>query len=232
VAPTSALTINAFAPIATLYDLAIGVFKMREQQQARGERLNTYELAFPSNLGAPEVLRWIESITGTLHNTGARKSEVATIALELVATARGFAHRLRVPVERAGYIIGQLRTHVPGIHADITHETLADVWTLTREFGMRNANMPLNISSPEAVTASILSSLQALSEDEIVVIQSLILPMRRQAPPSPDKSVQSTVFSVRGVFTGDTAAGGAEISSFGVLITRGGDLVVGCGMAS
>lgn len=186
---------------------------MREQRQARGERLSTYELSFPSYLGTPEVLRWVESITGAIYNTGVRKAEVATIALELVATARGFVHRLRVPVERAGYIIGQLRTHVPGIHADITHEALSDAWTLTREYGMKNANMPLNISDPEAVTASILSSLQALSEGETIVIQSLIIPMRRQAPPSSDKSVQSTVFSVRGVFIGDTVAGGTEVEA-------------------
>jgi uncharacterized protein DUF87 len=209
----SVFTINVFAPIAALYDLAIGLFKMREQQKAWGERLSTYELAFPSNLDAPEVLRWIESVTGAIHNKGVRKSEVATIALELVATARGFAHRLRVPVERAGYIIGQLRTHVPGIHADITHETLDDTWTLTREFGMTNANMPLNISSPEAVAASILSSLQALSEDETIVMQSLIMPMPRRTPPAADKAVQSTVFSVRGVLTGNTLAGGSEIEA-------------------
>ncbi len=186
---------------------------MREQQRAWGERLNTYELAFPSNLGAPEVLRWIESITGAIHNNGVRKAEVATIALELVATARGFAHRLRMPVERAAYIIGQLRTHVPGIHADITHELLDDAWTLTRELGMKNANMPLNISNPEAVTASILSSLQALSEDETIVIQTLIVPMPRRNPPATEKPVQSTMFSLRGVFTGNTLAGGTEIEA-------------------
>lgn len=206
-------TIFVSVPIAALTaTTAIGLLKMRELQ-ARDQRLSTYELSFPSNLGSPEVLRWIDSITGAIHNTSSRTHDVATIGLELVATARGFVHRLRVPVERATYIIGQLRTHVPGIHASITHETLSPTWTLAHEFGMRNANFPLRITSPEAVTAQILASLQALAEDETIVIQSLMTPMAPQAIPSGDRPVKSTRFSVKGVFLGETTAHADEVEA-------------------
>ncbi|MFF5004760.1 type IV secretory system conjugative DNA transfer family protein [Streptomyces phaeochromogenes] len=138
---------------------------------------------------------------------------MATIALELVATARGFIHRLRVPVERAEYIISQLRTHVPGIHASITRERLDEQWTLAYEFGMTNANFPLRVTSPEAVTAQILASAQALSDGETIVMQALVIPMPPQTIPSTDRPVQSTKFSVRGVVLGDLSAGTVEIEA-------------------
>lgn len=163
---------------------------MRLKDQAlRDSDRKTYTLTFPSTLDAPRVLAWLRSISGTLKSGPSRLMGVPTIAFELWATDRGITHRLKVPWQHADYVIGQLRSLVPGIRVTPDEEIPHAIWTTAVEVGMSNPSRNLRITTPEDVSASLLASVQALKPGETVIMQWIVTPAVPERPPiSPSKS--------------------------------------------
>jgi hypothetical protein len=147
-----------------------------------------YALRFPSELNADQVTIWLHSLSGLLPGRVGRLWGAPTVVLELRASAEhGFQYRLVVPRPRADYIVGQLRTAVPGVRVapEKTDERASALaWTRVVELGMHRLNRTLRVD-PAPLAGSVLASLQgfALHQGEAVLVQWVIRPAVPQRPP-------------------------------------------------
>lgn len=117
-----------------------------------------YVLRFPAELAADQALAWLHALSGLLPGHLGRFFGVPTVVFELRASAaRGFEYRLLVPRSRADYVVGQLRTAVPGIRvtpekdALFTNSTVnstSDAITSTMKTAVKEANAEITGCSP------------------------------------------------------------------------------------
>ncbi|WP_405954307.1 type IV secretory system conjugative DNA transfer family protein [Streptomyces phaeochromogenes] len=144
----------------------------------------TYRLHFPSDLEADQVATWLTAVSGTLTTGLQRFVTVSSLVFEVEATAAGIQYRLVVPEGTADFLTGQLRVLVPGSTAepagmdDPLHQ-----WTAAVELGQTNPRRSLGTVNPEAISASLLASLQGLGRGEALLLQWVVSPALRQRPP-------------------------------------------------
>jgi hypothetical protein len=146
----------------------------------------SYTLRFPSDVNVEQVQTWLHALSGLLPGRLGRLWGSPTVALELWASAEhGFRYRLIVPRTSAGFVVGQLRTAVPGMRVTPSEEWAAHSWTRMAELGMRKAQRSLRVE-PVALAGSLLASVQgfALRRHEAVVMQWIIRPAVPQRPPA------------------------------------------------
>jgi hypothetical protein len=157
-----------------------GVFVVKfSDQHSRDRNRKTYKLAFPSDLDGERVAAWIRSLSGTLASKG-NLGGVPTIAFEVWASQRGIEHRIKVPWTHADYVVGQLRSLVPGIRVSPEDEWPSRTnWTRAVEVGLSNSSRQLRIYSSADLSASILAAMQALEANETLMVQWVVTP----APP-------------------------------------------------
>ena len=145
-------------------------------QKQRDHNRRTYILSFPNELAAESVTAWIRAISGTLRYGSSRLVGVPTVGFELLATSDGLKHRLMVPWQHADYVISQLRSLVPGIRVTPEENFERPKWTHAVEVGLTHSSRQLRIYSASDMAASLLASVQALAEDEVVLVQWVITP--------------------------------------------------------
>lgn len=157
-------------------------------QQGRDKDRKSYRLAFPSDLDADRVVAWVRSISGTLHAGNLRFTGTPTIAFETWSSNKGITHRIRVPWQHADYIIAQLRSLVPGIRVMPDDDFPKTDWTRAVEVGMTSKSRQLRIVSLADMSASLLASVGALDNGEIVIVQWVVTPAVPTHPPLPDEA--------------------------------------------
>lgn len=173
---------GAFLSLLFLIYVVVGallVVKQNDQTQ-RDKQRRTYRLAFPGELNEAMVTAWIRAISGTLRYGPTRLLGVPTVSFELWATSEGLRHVLKVPWQHADYVVGQLRSLVPGIRVTPEDDRLWRTWTRTVEVGLTHTSRTLRIMSAPDVSASLLASVQALEGPETVLMQWIVTP----APPT------------------------------------------------
>ncbi len=202
--PALLLPLLVLAPV-----LGVGFVKTLDQR-ARDKQLKTYNVSFPDNLETAEVLNWITAITGTLRAGSVRLVGVPTIVFEVLATERGITHRLRVPGKDAAFIVSQLRQAIRGTVVTPVSKELPEGWSAALELGETNPHRSLRITSPEALSASLLASMQPLDTDEALLMQWVISPKVPERPPAADKYNRTYSTSAR-VMLGITTADRDEV---------------------
>jgi hypothetical protein len=141
----------------------------------------SYTLRFPSELEAEHVMAWLHSLSGLLPGGLGRLGGAPPVVLEVRASAeQGFAYWLSVPGSRAEYVVGQLRTALPGVRVapdDRAKDASGQPWTRVVELGMRKLDRSLRVE-PVSLVGSMLASLQgfALHRSEMVLVQWIIRP--------------------------------------------------------
>lgn len=169
----------------------------RSDQQWRDRNRKTYSLSFPADLPAEQVTAWLHSISGTLRTGPLRLTGVPTFAFEVYATSRGLSHKMKVPWQQADYIIAQLRALVPGVRVTPEPWSPPPTWTRAVELGESDPRRTLRITSPAALSASLLASMQALGDDEAVLLQWVVTAAIPERPPAREREQQpSTVLTV------------------------------------
>lgn len=141
-----------------------------------------YQLTFPADLDARQVMAWLHTVVGTLQARSAGLFTLPTIVLEVVASERGLQHQLRVPPRCADDFVRPLRALVPGITVTPSSSLVDRSWVEAVELGTRSPAGRLNALSSEHLTAGLLSSLQGLGRGEGVVLQWVLAPARGQNP--------------------------------------------------
>lgn len=199
------MVVLALLVLAILGPSTVGVFVVKMLDQKRRDRdRRTYRLYFPNELDESAITAWIRSISGTLRISSAKVTGVPSIAFELWATNEGLIHRLKVPWQQSDFVLAQLRSQMPGIQAVPEEDWPEHDWTRAVEVGLTNSSRPLRIFSAADVSTSILASVQALEQDEAVVMQWVITPaLPRHLPVY--KEAKSDVFTYRHLLHGSVA---------------------------
>ncbi|WOI86006.1 type IV secretory system conjugative DNA transfer family protein [Rhodococcus qingshengii] len=189
------------------------VFKMKLGNQRQHDvNRQVYELSFPVDLDEARVIAWLRSIGGNLGNGLARLRGVPTVVFETIADGYGIKHRLHVPRAQAEFIMGQLRSHIPGVDFMQVEFVEPHVYTFGVEVSMNDPSRTLTIASNVDMSTRLLSSIQNVQEGERVVQQWVVSHTRRQKMPSTDEPVASTTFSIGRALLGITDAGRDEVT--------------------
>ena len=146
-------------------------------QKAADDSREAFVLSFPSDLDEKAIQAWLRSISASLRR-GGMFSVTETVAFEIVATDRGIAHHLIVPANQSNYVVGQLRTHIPGVRAEPIKRKLTHQWNDIVEVGMTNPLRPLRIPEFKSLAAALLAAVQGLDQDEAIVTQWVITPAK------------------------------------------------------
>ncbi len=154
-----------------------------DDQRGRDRRLKTYNITFPSELSAEEVIKWLSTIVGPLYSKPPHFIGVPTLVLEVVATSQGITHRLRMHGKDAESIVSQLRQSIRGVVVTPVSRDLPEKLNAVVELGQHNPHRSLSITSPEAVSASLLASMQPLKDDESVVMQWVVTGKLKEKKP-------------------------------------------------
>lgn len=158
-------------------------------QKWRDKNRLTYNLSFPSQLDGESVGAFLRSIAGTLKSTH-HAVGVGTVAFEVWSTPDGIKHYLKVPWQHADYVVGQLRSLVPGIRVTPEDNIPHRVWTRIVEIGMSHGSRQLRIVDARAVSASILASIGALQAGETLMMQWVISPTVPHPPPQYERTTR------------------------------------------
>ena len=145
----------------------------------------SYILRFPAELEADQVTTWLHALSGLLPGGLGRLRGAPAVSLELLASAEyGFRYCLTVPRTKAEYVVGQLRTAVPGVRATPGDAKEKHTWTRVVELGTRRHERTVRVE-PVPLVGSLLASLQgfALGRHEVVMMQWIIRPAVPERPP-------------------------------------------------
>ncbi|MEV8548193.1 hypothetical protein, partial [Streptomyces sp. NPDC051572] len=136
-----------------------------------------FSLSFPADLDERQVVTWLGSVAGTLQLGPRRLLGVASLVLEVRADERGIRHRLRVPRGQADFVVGQLRTLIPGSTAmPAGEEEPLDQWTTAVELGSTDSRRRLRVVDGAVMSARLLAVLQGLRGSDALLLQWVISP--------------------------------------------------------
>ncbi|KUM39030.1 type IV secretion system DNA-binding domain-containing protein [Arthrobacter sp. EpRS71] len=172
----------------------------------------SYLLTFPGDLDEKRVLAWLSSISGNMHVGLSRIFGVPSIVFETFANDQGITHRLRVPSKDAHYVVSHLESLVPGVNVSVDDKGYGVKWTVGVELGMKQPSRTLRVASTTDFSASVLTSIQSLRENEAVVIQWVLSPAPFEAPPQRENKPASNDWSIlRALLNPGAPAGSDEI---------------------
>lgn len=172
-APAAALVILALAGAVALGRLAI--VKTTAQRKQDSARRN-YLVTFPRDLDFEAVLHFVRSLSGLPRNSFF--GPLPTVVFETEADERGIRHHLGVPIGLADFVLQQLRSQVPGVHVTPEHAQIRALarpdWTVAEELALTDSHLPLRISSPVAVTSTLLASFHPLKPGQALLLQWVV----------------------------------------------------------
>lgn len=165
----------------TILFMGVALFTHGKQVRRDADR-KTYILSFPNNLDAEKAVEFFASISGAMRSRPYSFSK-PTMALELWAQPTGKTWRIRVPWQYQDFLLPQL--HARGISATPDEDYPHHHWTYAKELRLHNTHRTLRVD-PAATALSILSGLQTVAEDEVVVWQMVITPAAHRPLPRLD----------------------------------------------
>lgn len=152
--------------------------------QAAGDGLQAFTLSFPAPLDEQRVAAWLRSISGTLRSRSFSLRAALALGFELLSDHHGLTYRIRVPEAHATFVVGQLRSLVPGMRLTPADSPPAQTWTRAVEVGIKGSDLPFRIHSVADVATCILASVQGLGRDEAVLVQWVMTSAPPERPPS------------------------------------------------
>ncbi|WP_371652894.1 MULTISPECIES: type IV secretory system conjugative DNA transfer family protein [unclassified Streptomyces] len=169
---------------STLLSVTIGfILFLRERDQlSRDVRRLTYRLDFPRDLTVQQVTAFVHTLTRLRPERGwlfGRDSAV----FETVGQAAGIEYRLRLPEHQADVLLRQLRGIVPGLRtARLDAPALPEARWL-RRIRLTTTARPLRTDAPETFATSLLSTFQPVSQEETLLYQLVLYPVRTPTAP-------------------------------------------------
>lgn len=202
----------AILAIGTLPPLLYGAYYMRKRYQEQVDAgRKVYKLAFDPSQG-DEPIQVVLNTIGPMLSRKDSTHAVPTVVFEIRATDRGIAYYLRIADSQASFMVGQLRTHVHGIKIQLADNDLKDVdFTYGVEVGLTDTTRTLRIAKTSDLSASILSTVQALNPGEEVVHQWVIGHSARSKVPPGEGHTPSSKFSITRAVLGKTQASRDEV---------------------
>jgi hypothetical protein len=146
--------------------------RLADQRRRDGQRV-VVTLRFPRNLTDKQTLAVLRAILGLAPATTGLVGR-DSVALEVVGTAGGISHRLRLPAKASAYLIAQLRAAVPGLAVDEIENFKPERCRRALELRRRLSEADLATSDVAAISRTILAATTGLPRGEAVVWQLVI----------------------------------------------------------
>jgi energy-coupling factor transporter ATP-binding protein EcfA2 len=162
--------------------VALALVKAAEQARLRS-RLVAYRLRFPRNLEADAVQGALAGLSGLLLPWWRRWLATSFVSLETHASARGIEHFVIMPAAWSRSVENVLQASVPAVRFEPCDLPVMPLRTAV-QYRLNDHNRPLLVDAP-GVSGRLLTSLQPLEENELVVLQWIV------APHSPVPSVKN-----------------------------------------
>jgi hypothetical protein len=165
------LLMAVFAGVAGVF----GVVWYRGVQRRKYDHMRrTYVAHFPADLPHDAVLNFLRALSGL--PTPRLFEPVHTVVFEIYADVTGVTHLISIPGHVVADVEGYFRTHIVG-GSLVKAELEMPSWDQVAEFKTTSSDKTLNIPSPEAVAATILSGFSPLKADQAVLMQWVISPI-------------------------------------------------------
>jgi hypothetical protein len=168
-------------PFAFLFGLAaVGALIMlaflgvrHGDQRRKDVYRNVIIVRFPRKVSGDQVLGVVRSIIGVAPARVGLMGR-ASVALEVVGTAKGITHRLRVPENVSSYLISQLRAAIPGLAVEIIKTFRPEQCIRAIELGRLITETDLAVRDSAAVSQTILAAASDVRPGEAVVWQIVL----------------------------------------------------------
>ncbi len=175
--------------------LIAGLLAFRHAEQARRDaRRRVFLLRFPRSVTVAQVEAFLSTLAGLASpRLGLLGRDGAVF--EIVGSAQGIRHRLRLPRASADYFVTQLRATIPGV--GIIEPDEADPAghlphiTLARELWRTDARQPLAVTDAAAVARAVLAAAAHVGRDQAAVWQWVVTGGTPMTPASTDGSLRS-----------------------------------------
>ncbi|WP_406123719.1 hypothetical protein OHQ89_16185 [Streptomyces canus] len=184
---------NLLVASAVLFSATIGfIFILRYRDQlSRDTSRVTYRLDFPRDLTIQQVTAFMHALTRLRPSRGWLYGR-DSVVFEWVGRPGRIEYRLRVPEHQADVLLRQLRGIVPNLRtAPIDAPALPRARWL-RRIHLTTTARPLRTDLAEAFATSLLSTLQPLGRDELLLYQLVVYPVRTPQPSVPHRSTTGT----------------------------------------
>jgi hypothetical protein len=146
--------------------LILGLLGVREaDQRQRDLHRNVITVRFPRKVTVEQTLALVRSIIGL----GSGRSGLlgrASVALEIVGTAQGITHRMRVPASATDYLIAQLRAAMPGVAVEVLETFRPEQCWRAIELRRLLTEADLAVADAAAVSLTILAAVTNLQQCE------------------------------------------------------------------
>jgi hypothetical protein len=162
--------------------LILGLLGMRiaDQEQRDAQRV-VITVRFPRKVTAEQTLAVVRSMIGTIPvNPGLLGRP--SVALEVVGTAQGITHRLRLPAGGSTHLIAQLRAAMPGLAVERVEPFRPERCWCALELARLITQADLAVKDAAAVSLTILAAATDLHQGEAVVWQLVISTALQQRP--------------------------------------------------
>lgn len=140
--------------------------------------------AFPLELDEAALTAWLRTLTGTLQPPVISLGPSPSIVFEAWGDGTGITFRLRVPSKHREHVIGQLHSHLPGLHVREEPAYPPHDWQHAVELKLTHPGRSLDIDSGEALSTTMRTPLQQLGDHERVLMQWVVTPAIRSSPPA------------------------------------------------
>ena len=159
---------------------AVLLFKLADARELR-QSLVCISIRFPRDLEETGVQAFLGSISGLLPPWWRRWWHTPFVVSEVIADHTGTRHRLLVPRRFVRHVEASLEAHLPGVAYDRDEGFGYPPLDLGTEYRLTTAERGLSIDNA-VHSAGLLSSLQPLRRDEVIVVQVLLAPARPVTP--------------------------------------------------
>ncbi|THG30663.1 type IV secretory system conjugative DNA transfer family protein [Naasia lichenicola] len=203
------MTLLALLLPSLLLPPGVLILKLQSQKQFDQQRIG-YTLGFPPDLTGARMAVWIGSLRGLMPGKLARAFGMPSICFETIGTNSGIIHRLLVPAADADYIVGQLRSLIPGINVTPDHDRVREQWVAGISIRMSRPMQPMMPTSAEDMSTSLLASIATLGDKESVMIQWVITPAPAKMPPR-SEGAASDQFGILRALSGRITASAEEL---------------------
>lgn len=143
-------------------------------------RLVAYQLRLPAGLSADQVSGWLGTVAADTHGQ--------PIGLEVLATHKGIAYYLLIPLSQATSTLSRLRSALPGVRADENPDYFSSrpVIRVASELTLTSLVRPLGHERAESAVTALLSGLHPFARGEVVRVQWLLSGARAFLPSKDD----------------------------------------------
>ncbi|WP_327691126.1 type IV secretion system DNA-binding domain-containing protein [Streptomyces sp. NBC_00461] len=172
-----------------LFSATMGlILYLRSRDQfVRDSSRVTYRLDFPRDLTIQQVTAFMHALTRLRPSRGWLYGR-DSVVFEWVGRPGRIEYRLRLPEHQADVLLRQLRGIVPNLRTTPIESPALPKAQWLRRIRLTTTARPLRTDAPETFATGLLSTLQPVGREELLLYQLVVYPVRTPELPRPQRS--------------------------------------------